>query len=179
MVHLPFLYRRLAALLWRLFSPGSRLRRAILRRQLLSGWAAFSRRDFELTLVRYAPDLEGEFDPGIQTLGVGETFRGRRGMLEALAELAEGWDRWELEPAYILDLGDRVLSLGFFRSHAHTSGVQLERELAQLLTVREGLVARDHAFFGWEEGLRAAGLDPVGITLPFGGKAGQAASSSG
>ena len=63
MVRFPSLYQRLAALVQRLFSPRSRLRRAILRRGLLSGWAAFSRRDFELTLVRYAPNLEVEFRP--------------------------------------------------------------------------------------------------------------------
>ena len=34
------------------------MRRAGLRWGLLSGWAAFNRRDFELMLVRYAPDVE-------------------------------------------------------------------------------------------------------------------------
>jgi ketosteroid isomerase-like protein len=178
MVRFPSLYRRLAAAFWRLLSPRSRLRRAILRRGLLSGWAASSRRDFELVVVRYAPDVEVEFDPGIQTLGVGGTFRGHEGMVEAYRELLEAWDQ-ELEPTCVLDLGDRMLCLGFFRSHAHASGVQLEREVAQLLTMREGLVARDQAFFGWDEGLRAASLDPDGIALPSTGKAHQATSSGG
>jgi ketosteroid isomerase-like protein len=179
MVHFPGLYRRLAALAQRRLSdPRSRLRRALLRRANISGWAAFNRRDFELMLVRYGPEVEFEFDPGEQTLGLSGTFRGHEAMTMALGELVEGWSQFELEPAYILDLGDRVLSFGFQHARGGASGVQLEQAIAQLVTAREGLVTRDVHFFTWEEGLRAAGLDPDTISLPARGKAGQAASSA-
>jgi hypothetical protein len=180
MVRYPALYRRLAALFQRrLLSPRSRLRRAILRRGLLSGWAAFNRRDFELMLVRYAPDVGFEFDPGEKTLGLGGTFRGHEAMVEGLGALAEGWGQYELEPAYILDLGDRVLNLGFQHARGRASGVNLEQEVAQLVTGREGLVTHDVHFFSWEEGLRAAGLDPDAIALPSRVKARQGGSSAG
>jgi hypothetical protein len=90
----------------------------------------------------------------------------------------EAWG-WEIEPRYIVDLEDRILNLGLFRTHAHASGVTLERDVAQLLTVRDGLISRDQAFFGWEEGLRAAGLEPDGVDLPSRGKAAHAASKAG
>ena len=67
----------------------------------------------------------------------------------------------------LLDLGDRVLSLGFV--HARAGGVELEEEFAQLNTLREGLVAHSQSLMGpmkWEEGLRSAGLDPAVIALP-------------
>jgi ketosteroid isomerase-like protein len=179
MVRFPSLYRRLAALVLRLLSPRSRLRRVLLRRALLSGWAAFNRRDFELMLVRYAPDVEFEFPPGQQTLGLSGTFRGHEAMADGLSELAEDWASLELEPAYNLDLGDRVLSLGFFCVRGRASGVQLEQQFAQLATLREGLVVRDHVWYRWEEGLRAAGLDPDAIALPSRANAGQAARGSG
>ena len=188
MVRFPALYRALAALVLRLLGPRSRLRRASVRRQFVSGWAAFSRRDFESVLVRYASDAEFEYDAGEQSMGwewtqsgLGGTFRGHEGMLDALSELTEVWDSWEFEPAYILDLGDRMLSLGFFRAQARASGVRLEHEFAQLVTLREGLVARDGPTgpMPWEDGLRAAGLDPDAIALPSRGKAGKAASSTG
>ena len=168
MVHFPALYRHLFALAQRrLLNPRSRLRRVILRGGILSGWAAFNRGDFELMLVRYAPDVEFEFDPGEQTLGRSGTFRGHEAMAKALAEqYFEGWGQFAVEPAYVLDLGDRVLCLGFQHARGHASGVQLEQENSQLLTVREGLVTRDVHFFTWEEGLRAAGLDPDAIALP-------------
>jgi ketosteroid isomerase-like protein len=99
-------------------------------------------------------------------------------MARGLGELTEGWDQIELEPAYTLDLGDRVLALGFQHARGHASGVQFKQEVAQLVTVREGLVVRDVHFFTWEEGLRAAGLDPNAFALPARGRTAQAASSA-
>ena len=80
----------------------------------------------------------------------------------------------------VLDLGDdRLLVLGSFHLTGHGSGMELEREVAQLLTLRGGLVAHEQYFFDWEKGLRAAGLDPDAIALPSRGKAAQAATSAG
>jgi ketosteroid isomerase-like protein len=178
-VRFPSLYRRLAALVFRLLSPRSRLRRALLRRAFLSGWASFDRRDFELNLVFFAPDAEFEFPSGMQTLGLADSFRGHERRIEALDKIFEVWDSSEFGPAYILDLGDRLAFLGFWRAEARTSGVPLEQEFAQLVTVRDGLITRDQTFFSWQEGLRAAGLDPDAISLPLRGRTGQAARDAG
>jgi ketosteroid isomerase-like protein len=167
----PSVYRRLARVASRL-SPRSRLRRVLLRRGLVSGWAAFNRRDFAFRRIMFAPDVESEFVHDQQVLGL-SGLRGHAAMDQALSELSEVWDT-ELEPAYILDLGDRMLFLGFSRGRARTSGVQLDQEYAQLVTVRDGLVTRDESWFRWEEGLRAAGLDPEAIALPSRGRAEQA-----
>ena len=102
----------------------------------------------------------------------GGTFRGHEAMAAALGELVEGWSQFELEPAYILDLGDRVLVFGFQHARGDASGVQLEQAIVQLVTVVKGLVTRDVHFFTWEEGLRAARLAPDAIVLPSGGRAG-------
>jgi ketosteroid isomerase-like protein len=131
----------------------------LLRRAVLSHWASFDRRDFELNLIFVAPDAEFEFPSELQTLGLGGPFRGHAGRIEALHRIFEVWGS-ELEPAYMLDLGDRVLSLGSWHTQAHASGVPLDQEVAQIVTVRDGLNSRDQIFFSWEEGLRAAGLDP-------------------
>jgi ketosteroid isomerase-like protein len=173
LVRFPWLFRRGAALVQRRFRRRSRLRRALVRRSLVSGWAAFNRLDFELMLVRYSDDIEYVFDPGLQTLGLEGTFRGHEEMVDGLRQLAETWGSLKLEPTYALDLGDRYLFLGFNRSRARASGVQLEQQVAQLVTVREGLVTHDQFFFSWEAGLRAAGLDPEAIALARSDKEGQ------
>jgi ketosteroid isomerase-like protein len=178
MVRFPSLYRRLAALVFGRLGPRSRLRRALLRRAFLSGWTSFDRRDFELNFLYFAPDAEFEFPSEMQTLGLVGSFRGHEGRMEALSKIFEVWGS-ELEPAYTLDLGDRVLNLGFWRTQGRASGVPLEQELAQLVTLRDGLITRDQNFFSWAEGLRAAGLEPDALALPSRAKAGQAASSAG
>jgi ketosteroid isomerase-like protein len=171
----PSVYRRLARVLSRL-SPRSRLRRVLLRRGVISGWAAVNRRDFELRRIMFAPDVETVLAHDQQALGL-SGLQGRAATDQALGELADVWD-WEVEPAYILDLGDRVLFLGFNRMRARTSGVQLEQEFAQLVTLREGLVTRDEVWFRWEAGLRAVRLEPDAIALPKRDRAGQAATGS-
>jgi hypothetical protein len=179
MVRFPSLYRRQGVLLQRLLSPRSRLRRAFLRRAFVSGYTAFNRGDFKLMLVRVAPDVEVVYPPGMQTLGLGGVFRGHAGWVESYGKLAEVWDFQELEPAYIVDLGERLLCLSFLRSHARASGVPLEQEFAQLATAPEGLITHEQTFFSWGEGLRAAGLDPSAITLPSREKGAQTAGSAG
>jgi len=57
------------------------------------------------------------------------------------------------------------VGLGVVRSHARASGVRLEQEFAQLVRTRAGLITFDQAFFSWDEGLRAAGLDPDAFAL--------------
>ena len=178
-VRFPGAWRAVTALGLRLLSPRSRLRRAWLRRNVVSGWEAASRRDFELMQVRYAPDVEIEYDPDFEALGMSGTFRGHEGQLKLLDTLHEAWERWEMLPVIVLDLGHRALVLGTVRLPGNVSGLELEREQAQLLTLRGALVAHEQFFFGWDNGLRAAGLDPGAIALPFRGKAGHAASSAG
>ena len=129
-------------------------------------------------LVRYAPDIVYEFNPGMQTLGLDGSFRGHEGLREALGKFIEVWDSWELEPAYTIDLGDRVLSLGFNHSRARGSGVKLDVEFAQLVTAPDGLVTHHQSFFSWDEGLRAAGLDPDALTLRLPRRTGDGTSSS-
>jgi hypothetical protein len=156
----PWIYQAFAAALWRLLPPRSRLRRALLRRQMVSGYAAGNRRDYELMLVRYAPDLEVEFDPELATLGLGGTFHGHQGLLRVMETFGEAWEDWQLLPSLIVDLGDRAIGLARFHLPGTASGVELEREFAQLVTPRRGLIADEREFLSWEAGLRAAGLDP-------------------
>jgi hypothetical protein len=174
MVRFPSLYRRLVPLVFRL-GPPSPLRRVLLRRAVESGWSSFDRRDFEVNFLYFAPDTEFEFPPAMQALGIPASFRGHAGRIEGMNKLFEVWGS-ELEPLYVLDLGDRVLNLGLWHIRGRASGVPLEQELAQLVTMRHGLVIRDQNFNSWEEGLRAAGLDPNAIALRAGGHASRATS---
>ena len=178
MVRFPSLYRRQAARGLRLFSPRSRLRQVLLRRAVVSGQDAASRGDFELMLVRYAPEIEIEFDSDFEALGLGGKFRGHDGYLKLIQAFGDAWERWEHLPETVLDLGDQVLALGAIRLPGNVSGLELEPEFAQLYTFRSGLVAREQQFLSWDKGLQAAGLDPDAFALPSRGKMGQATSSA-
>jgi ketosteroid isomerase-like protein len=142
------------------------MRRWLLRRTVASGWDATSRRDFELVMVRYADDVEIEFDPDFEAHGLAGPFQGRGGILEREQAFQEEWRQWEAVPATVLDLGDRQVILGKVRLAGKVSGLELEREVTQLVTTRAGLVVRDQIFLDWGKGLQAAGVDPRDVALP-------------
>jgi ketosteroid isomerase-like protein len=141
-----------------LLPPRSRLRRALLRRQVLSGWSAWSRGDLNLMLVRYAPDYQSVFAPEFVTVGLSSSYKGHAGVREWTADLSEAWEQMELTLHEIVDAGDRLVNLGRFRSRGSGSGVELDSPTGQALWVERGLVARERVFFDWDEALAAAGL---------------------
>jgi len=166
MVVFPGWYSAISSRLLGSTRPGTRVRRRFLNHALISGWAAVQRRDFELMLVRYAPGIVFEADAGLQALGVPGSARGRDEMAEVLVEILEVFDRLELVPVVYIDLGDSLIVLGASRIHGRGSGIELETEVAQVLTIERGLVAHERDFFSWEDALRAAGLDPAALELP-------------
>jgi hypothetical protein len=161
MVLAPWAYRVIGDLIMRALPP-CRLRRAIVRAHTLSGWAAISRRDYKLTFVRYMRDVEYQVDGGFQMLGLAASVRDRDAMAAALAEWSESWEWWGLEPFVMIDMGNRLLGLGRFKARGLTSGIEIDEEYAQLITIRPGtgMVMREHDFVDWELGLLAAGLEP-------------------
>jgi hypothetical protein len=127
---------------------------------VVSGWRATSRQDFELVAVRYAPDARLEFDPDFEGVGFAGPFGS---ILERERAFQQEWQRFDAVPQTVIDLGDRVVVLGTVSLTGRASGVELESEVAQLITLRRGLAARDQIFLSWERGLRAAGLDPDSV----------------
>jgi ketosteroid isomerase-like protein len=144
----------------RLAGPRSSVRRDGLRRVLRSGWAAAPRKDWELMFARYSPEVVWEIPEEFQTLGSAGSYRGHEGLVQGLEWFSEAFESWEIRPDRALDFGERVLALGSFRGKARASGIEWEQEFSQLVTLGKGLVIRDRFFYSWEQGLRAAGLEP-------------------
>jgi ketosteroid isomerase-like protein len=159
-VRFPRTARTCLALGIRHTTPRSGVRRDGLRRVLRSGWAAAPRKDWELMFVRYSPEVVWEIPEEFQTLGFAPSYRGHEGLVQGLEQFGEAFDPWEIRPARALDFGDRVLALGSFRGTARAGGVEWQQAFSQLVTLRRGLVVRDRFFYSWEQGLRAAGLEP-------------------
>jgi ketosteroid isomerase-like protein len=157
-VRFPGAYRVLAAAMMRL-SPRSRLRRMMLRRNTLSGWAAFSRGDLDLMLVRYAPDYE--FEPASELVAVGmlPAYRGHSGLRSVVRDGSVAWEQMVATPSEIVDADEQVVVLGTYRTRGGLSGIEFETPYAATYQVEGGLVVRERTFASWEAGLRAAGIE--------------------
>lgn len=174
-VRKPDLYRILSSLSMRL-TPGSRLRRALLRESVPFGFAAFNRRDFDPVFVQFAQDIEYEAPAGAHALGVSGTIHGRDALREVYEDALEHWTWWQITPAWMLDLGDTLAVLGASHVRGRESGLEIAEEWASVYEIRGGLVAHQRDFLSWEEALRAIPVDPNTVPVPLRRRAGGVAT---
>jgi ketosteroid isomerase-like protein len=157
-VHFPRAYGRLAALVFPRLSPRSRLRRTLLRRTMISAFAAFHRQDFELLFDSgtFAPDAEfiPDYAPGLRSV-----YRGREGFVDFMRTWSEDFDDWSIRPERIIDVDDdRVVVLVHQRATGKGSGAQVDLHMAFLYQLEEGRVIRMQTFIDPAEAFKAVGL---------------------
>jgi ketosteroid isomerase-like protein len=122
------------------------------------GFEATNREDHEAGLMLYHPEVESTFPAGPVTVGTESGTRGREERLRFQAEWWAEWGAWRVEPEELIDLGDRVLTLGRIKGSGVRSGAPVDIECGFLFTVSAGRVIREQVFFSQEEALEAAGL---------------------
>ena len=138
--------------------PRSRVRRALLRRNALSGWGAWVREDLDLLLVRFAPDFHYDAPQEWLIAGMPSAYRGHAGLREWSAELREAWEFLDHMPLEVVDAGDVVAFLCKIRLRARASGIELDSHLGQVFWLERGLIVRERDFSDWDEALRMAGI---------------------
>jgi ketosteroid isomerase-like protein len=154
----PFIQGLIARLWWKL-SPRSRLRRAILRRLLRSGFEAANRQDYDVTFALYHPDGETILPEEFVALGFEPVVRGR----EARRALQERWNaEWgdfRFEAEEVIDLGDgRFLVIARMLVSGLSSGAPIDSDWAALFTLSAGLAIREQIFVDRRKALEAVGL---------------------
>lgn len=118
---------------------------------------AFNRRDADALLSCFHPDAEWTpaFSPGGME---GRTYLGHAGLLEWLAEVAESWETFETRDFSARAVGDVVVALGYVHARGRSSGVEIDRELAQVWEIECGKARRATAYGSQAAALEAAGL---------------------
>jgi ketosteroid isomerase-like protein len=156
-VRFPAGFRLVSSATMRL-SPRSRLRRALVARRIVQTYAAVNRRDFDVILAGFDPEIEYRpsielMPPDLEAVSHGhDGFRRLWGYwMDAFADL-----RWD--PEEILDFCDRLLVTAQQSGRGSGSGVAVGVSVFQLFTVRGGLVTRQEDFLERSQALHAAGL---------------------
>jgi ketosteroid isomerase-like protein len=89
----------------------------------------------------------------------GWTHRGREGVREGLELWLESFDEYRFEVQRIIDCGgDEVLVVGLEVGRGAMSGAEVRSVSYELLTIRDGKIARFREFHDESEALEAAGL---------------------
>jgi ketosteroid isomerase-like protein len=138
--------------------PRSRLRRALLRRNALSGWGAWVRGDLDLCLVRFAPDWHYDAPREWLIAGMPSVYRGHAGLRQWSADLREAWEFLDHTPLEVVDAGDVIAFLCKIRLRARTSGIEIDSRLGQVFWIERGLIVRERDFSDWDDALGVVGI---------------------
>jgi ketosteroid isomerase-like protein len=121
--------------------------------------SAFNRGDFASAFAVVAPDCEFQW---IEEMREDQVKVGREEIIGVFEDLREMVPDWRFETAELLPAADDVfVTLDRGRGRGRGSGVPVVQELASVHRIRDGLVVRVRQYASWEQGLKAAGLDPA------------------
>jgi ketosteroid isomerase-like protein len=103
-----------------------------------------STRKFEVHLAGIFLDLE-------------PVHRGRGVVQKLVAHGSETWEEVTIKADRIIDMGERALVLAHFQAKGR-EGIEVQRPIAHLWTMRNGQAVRMDAYADQQEALEAAGL---------------------
>lgn len=164
----PGLFRRGAVLTRRFLPPGSGLRRALTARTICSQYEAINRGDFELAELFCAPDVEyvWEYVRGLP-MDLHDVYRGPAGLREYVAAWNEAWDDPRSEVRELIDTsGDRIAAVVRIRGRGRASRLDLDMELTEIMTLREGLLERLVAYADRSQALADLGIAESALERP-------------
>lgn len=123
----------------------------------LGGYAAWNSGDVETFLETVHPEVvwvtAGVF-PGLRS-----SYSGHDGIREFWKAFQEPWETLELEIAEIFELdADSVLIGARFQARGR-QGIEVDREIANHLRMREGKLWRMRAYPSWEQAIDALGIE--------------------
>jgi ketosteroid isomerase-like protein len=157
-VRFPAAYRKFAAF-WSRLRPGSRLRRLLLLQLAAQGASAANRRDFDVVLAGFDPEIDLWIARGgLNVPDYAGRHHGHAGYREAWRRLLEAFDDLTWEPEELIDAGDRLIIVNRWSGHGAGSGVPVNQLMFQVYTLRRGLVVKQEDFADRGEALEAVGL---------------------
>jgi ketosteroid isomerase-like protein len=118
---------------------------------------AVNRRDADTMHACMHP--RAEFIPIMAALE-GRVYRGREGMHQWLADMADHWEYFETCPEDFCDLsGDRVMGFGTWRARGRASGAEIDGQPATWLAkIEDGMIILSRTFTDRDEAFRFAGV---------------------
>ncbi len=159
-VRFPALYRGFASW-WSRLPPRSRLRRLILLRTTAQATSAANRRDFDVLLTGFDPQIDFRVVGGAWGMVAPDVVghhHGHAGYREVWRQVLEAFEDWTLEPEELIDLGHRLFSVTRMSGHGTVSGVPVSQCVFSVYTFRRGLVVKQEDFGNREDALEAARL---------------------
>jgi ketosteroid isomerase-like protein len=118
-------------------------------------YEALNRGDIEAVVDLCEPDFELDMSERVFNPA---TYEGHDGLRRFYREVREVWEEFRWEPEDLYGAGDRVVALLHSHGRGRGSGVEIDRHVGMVWTVREGRASALHFYLDPDEALKAAGL---------------------
>ena len=105
-------------------------------------YESFNQRDLDAVLELCTDDVEVYKDPEVVEMVAAFTPRGQERVAQYLRGWLESWDAYNARPEDFMQTGDDVAALVHLRARGKGSQFDIEEEMADVFTVREGKIAR-------------------------------------
>jgi ketosteroid isomerase-like protein len=127
--------------------------------RIRNAYAAFNDGDMKAFLETMSEDMEIRPVLG-DTIGGGDVFHGHEGAVRWREMINSTLNGFKADVQEIIPAGDGVyVVLVHFSGTGTASGVEVTRDAANILTMRDGIAVRMDSFQDPDEALRAAGIE--------------------
>jgi ketosteroid isomerase-like protein len=120
-----------------------------------SAYEALNRGDIEAVVNLCEPGFELDMS---QRVFNPATYEGHDGIRRFYREVREVWEEFRWEPEELHESGDRVVALLHSSGRGRASGLEIDRHVAMVWTLREGRASALQFYLDPGEALKAAGL---------------------
>jgi 3-oxoadipate enol-lactonase len=129
-------------------------------RRVIAAWNAD---DLEAALEVAHPAVELDFrDSEMIFPGLDDFYEGHEGFRRWWVDIKEPFEYWHSEALRFICGGEKVVVPVHFQAKGGSSGAEVELDLGDIFTVRDGLIVRFQAYQSLDEALEAAGVSDPG-----------------
>jgi uncharacterized protein len=117
---------------------------------------AYAEGELATTLRCFDPEVafsQPELEPGAGT------YYGHEGMGQAMAKWTGAWNDYRVQVEDLTDLGEHVLADTRHHGTGKHSGVRVDQQIFQLLTLRSGKIVQMRMYYDRADALKAVGLE--------------------
>jgi ketosteroid isomerase-like protein len=122
-------------------------------------YECFNQRDLDALLELCAPEVEVYKDPDVVEMVAAFTPRGQERVAQYLRGWLDSWDAYQARPEQILEGGEEVAVLIHLRARGKGSQFEIEEDMADVFTVRDGKIVRLRLYIQRKDALQAIETD--------------------
>jgi ketosteroid isomerase-like protein len=121
-------------------------------------YESFNHGDLDSVLELCTHDVELYKDPEVVEMVAAFTPRGQERVAQYLRGWLESWSDYQARPQEFLQSGDEVAAFTQLRARGKNSQFEIEGDMADMFTVRDGRIARFRLYVERSDALGSLGL---------------------